>query len=243
MNTTANRARPKTGDTFQTPMADTMVTFKVIHVRGDRVTATAVPDPIEIDGVTYPGDYDGHTRDFLIEEAAAAIRHTRAMEAHFAATQSTEDAFWASRAEGDRLHVHNSGDAWIRGEVVIRDGQKMFLPTGLVGTWARHDLPMRRADGTIHHPYHARKIIDGEASTPAAWSIWESGSESVRSRLDPTTRPALTLTLPDPTPEEAEEHAREALLNAINRATTAPAPSTDRIAQIRALIAGAEATA
>lgn len=228
------------GDKFTSPMADTIVTFKVTKIAGERVTATAIPEPFEVDGVTYPGDYDGMTCDFLLDHVAEATSRAKALADLFNRAERTADAFWTSRQVGDILHWNNYGNAWVRGEVILHDGAKALRPTALVGSWQSHDLPQRRPDGTIYHPYHVQKIIDGKAWTPSFDCLWEGGSTAMTRRPDPTGQPPLDLTLPDPTPEEAAEHAREALLNSINLATTAPHSSADRLAQIRALLTTAE---
>lgn len=226
----------KIGDLFQTPMADSIVTFKVVKIVGERVTATAEPDPFEVDGVTYPGDYDGVTQDFLIDNVKQAIAHARNLAVLSSRTHVEADRFWASREVGDVIHYNNYGNAWVRGEVVLLDGEKIMLPTALVGSWDRVDLPQRRADGAVYYPYHANKVVTGETWTPAAWAFWESKSAAMDRRTDPTGLPVLDLALPAPTPEEAIDYANERILNSIVKIALESGSPSARLAQVRALL-------
>jgi len=149
--------------------------------------------------------------------SASEIKNRIAHEELWSGIASQRDDFWANRTVGEVLHYCNGHNDFVRGVIVLIDGQFKLKPTALVGNWSAHDLPSRRPNGDIYYPYHADKVVNG--GDDAAWQcsdgcVYESPtrSSSYANGLDPRTLHPIDLTVPGMTADEQEQSARERLL-------------------------------
>jgi hypothetical protein len=188
--------------TFRSTIADGSPLFRVIEKSGRGVYKCRVEDDEE--------DWAGTVKHFSTSE----IEHSLRMANLFSSLGDRQQDFWARRTIGENLHYCNGFNQFVRGTVIELDGEKKFKPTALVGNWSKSDLPHRRENGNIVYGYHAKKIIEG--GSEAVWQpnescVYEEPTSSYRTRgIDPTSLPAIDLTLPPMTTEE-QIHANKVL--------------------------------
>lgn len=160
--------------------------------------------------------YGGVERFYSCAQVLAHVRHMEALEAMF----ESQANFWSTRAVGEVLHYHNGFGEFVRGTVIEADGKKLLKPTALVGKWGKYDLPYRSPNGEIVYPYHADKVING--GPDACWQpnescVYEAPEYARQSEGDPSTMPAIDLTVPDMTPEEQETANLEQALDRVRK--------------------------
>lgn len=154
----ATPKRVTVGMEFHAPYADSNSKWIVRKSLGGAWLCEIVNDPIEIDGKTYPGEYNGTKKSFMSHEILTSL----AMVAMFDGIADENQKFLQSQKPGTILHYHNGFGQYVRREVV-RDGNVNKLkPIALVGNWEKRDLPQRYQDGNVYYPFHANKIITGE---------------------------------------------------------------------------------
>lgn len=160
-------------------------------------------------------DYNGVTRYYDAKQIRALVNSDKMWDR----IANQRDDFWATRVLGEVLHYNNAFGKFVRGVVVLHDGQFKLKPTALVGNWGTHDLPKRRPNGEVHYPYHADKIVN--QSEDAAWQpsdgcVFESPtySRSYSRDGDPRTMKEIDLSVPEMT---AEEKATAVLERKIDR--------------------------
>ncbi len=105
------------------------------------------------------------------------------------------DDWWNRQTVAATVHYSNGFGQYVRGVIVIQNGEKKMRPIALVGNWHARDLVTRRADGSINYGYHAKKIIDGESFQPSASNMVENPDFRL-SGAHPSTLPAIDLTPP-----------------------------------------------
>jgi hypothetical protein len=139
-------------------------------------------------------DWHGTVKLYSTQEIQRAVAQSKVFED----LRQIHDDWYAKQEIGSVVHYDNGfGEQWVRGRIALVDGKKQIIPTALVGSrWGTHDLPNRRPDGVIHYPYHADKILKGEAFQPNESSIYEANPEKYR-RLDPRNLPTIDLTVPE----------------------------------------------
>jgi hypothetical protein len=184
-------------------------------------------------------DYNDVERYFSAEQILAKLGYERRVEAMF----RSQDDFWAKQELGSVLHYHNGFGDFVRGEVVLVDGEKKLKPTALVGNWNARELPSRRPNGEIHYPYHANKVVNGGPDAP--WQpnescVYESDVYSRRDEYpDPRVQEPIDLSVPDMTPEEKATAVLERQLDRIRgileeryRTTAPPQQVLDSIMRV-----------
>jgi hypothetical protein len=133
--------------------------------------------------------------------------------------QDENENFLQRQPVGTTLHYHNSGNAYVRYEVVLDNGVKKLKSVALVGEWHKHDLPHRCINGEISYPYHAQKIIDGELRDSLQVSTtYESPEFRREGRIDPRKLQPISLDVPDMTPDQAESARLWKLISAVKDA-------------------------
>ena len=191
--------------TFHSVIADCKCAFLVIGKQGTRGYRCKV---------TSNGEYKGEIRLFTSLEVTQKI----ILEAFFE-TRATETAdFFAGLKVGDVVHYNNGFGCFVRCKVVLKDGQKVLSPIALVGNWSGRDLPYRRDNGSVYLPYHAQKVLNGGGEwQPSDTAVYESPNYHKTHSRDPDPRnlPAINLTLPEPTPEEARTQALNKAIEAV----------------------------
>lgn len=202
------------GTQFRSAIADANALWEVTAYMGNDVwRAAVVNEPMEINGEFYDSDYVGTVQVFEGDQ----IRRTLDFADIFTRKNRESDEFYESLQVGQIVHYHNGFGAFVRCEVVT-DGEKRLLkPIALVGEWRDYDLPKRLPNGEVSLPYHPRGIAEGETFQPHATNVYES-SVYVRSTdkdLDPTTLEPIDLSVPEPTPEEAEAIRKTQILERI----------------------------
>jgi len=113
---------------------------------------------------------------------------------------SKMDDWWKHQTVGAIVHYSNGFGQYVRGVIVVENGEKKMRPTALVGNWKSYDLVTRRVDGSINYGYHAKKIIDGEAMHPSASNMVENPDFRL-SGQHPSTLPIIDLTPPTMSPQ------------------------------------------
>jgi hypothetical protein len=120
----------------------------------------------------------------------------------------SSDDWWENQAVGATLYYHSSFGQYIVGTVVVHEGKKMLMPTGMVGEWRQFDLVYRQADGTVVHGYHPKKIMAREAWQPHESTMVDHPDYRLRG-AHPNTMTPLSL---DPPPLDG---AKEALATSL----------------------------
>jgi hypothetical protein len=159
-------------------------------------------------------DWGGVVKLFSTNE----IRRSLAMLSFWEESSKKSEGFYTEARLGSVCHYHNSFGAYIRCEVVAGETErskgklvKCLKPTAMVGEWRVYDLPHRRPDGSINYGYQAERIVKGECFEPHSSNIWESPDFERRGHPDPTTMPALDLSVPQMTVHEEVEAKLEQL--------------------------------
>ena len=160
MTKTVTPKRVTVGLEFYAGYADSNSKWIVRKSLGGAWLCEIINDPIEINGKTYPGEYNGTKKSFMSAEILGSL----GMSALFSNLADDNEKFLQSQKPGTILHYHNGFGNYVRQIVVLHEGRMKLKAIALVGEWAKHDLPMRRANGDISSPYHVKKIQDGELS-------------------------------------------------------------------------------
>lgn len=176
-------------------------------------------------------DFKGAKKVFGTEEIEAAV----AMAALWSGMKQKHEDYYETLKPGQIVHYHNGFGEYVRCEVVRDDGRNKLKGIALVGAWRTHDLPQRRADGTINLPYNAKKVLEGDLMTPNAGNIWE-GSESLqKTQPDPRKMQPLDLSVPPLTDTQAVAAEKWATIKLIRASLEGTDPDTI-LNTIRALV-------
>jgi len=202
------------GTTFRWTYADGNPLWKVTKPLGKAVwEAVSQPEPVEIDGRVFEGDYAGIRKSFLATEIAQAL----AGDAFWNKVSRDHEGWVEGLVLGSIVHQRNHRDSYIRCQVVQGKQGKEFLPLALVGNWQKYDLPQRYPTGEIHYGYHAEKVLKKESYTVNASHFWEY--QPFPKDIDPRGMKAVSLEVPPMTFEEERTAHMWAQVNAIRKAT------------------------
>lgn len=190
------------GTEFRHHFADSNPLWRVTkRVRTGVYDAVGVNEPLEVNGRMFDSDFAGQTRRFTAEIIVAAVRHGEFMKGLF----TGHDDFWANVPAGKVLHYHHSFGAYVRGVVVVHQGKRCFSPTALVGNWSPCDLPRRSPTGEVGYSTGGRYFAaDHKPWQPSESCVFETPGFKDRG-ADPRRMDPIDLTVPEPTPERAEE--------------------------------------
>lgn len=155
-------------------------------------------------------------RGLRLSDARERIEGDRRMAEIF----KTRTEWLDTREVGETLHYHHSFGGFVRCEVVVHDGQKALKPVALVGNWRPNDLPRRNPwNGEVGYSSGGRFLGIGPEGKygrtlsdpwrPCETTIFEHPEFNVNERWtckDPRNEPAIDVTVPDITSEEAEVH-------------------------------------
>jgi len=148
-------------------------------------------------------------KSFLSEEILQAV----AWESVFSGLHNDSEKWWNAQMEGSVVHYSNGFNQYVRGRIVVENGEKKMVPTALVGQWRSYDLPRRMPNGEVHLGYHAEQIAKKASSRPNASNMYEHqvyGKEA--GKIDPRRLPPIDLSVPE-LDEAAEKQA--ALVKAV----------------------------
>lgn len=195
------------GTEFRSIIADCNALWSVTrHVTDDIYEAVVVNEPIETNGGTFDSDYAGQVDVFTGHEIRGALRVRDVFAEHAARI----DAFNASFTPGAVLHIRehfhpNTGGRYIRVEI---NKTGAAIPVALVGNWPAHDLPRRWPNGTeFDGGFHAKRVLAGEPIRLSPDSTVDS-ADLRPGEIDPASLPAVNLTLPPVTDDEAARITR-----------------------------------
>lgn len=178
------------GTTFSYHYADANPTWTVIAARGGDTWDCRIEEDL---------DYTGASKVFSTQE----IQSSRNLTAAIDNMMSEHDTFWSTRTIGEVLHYHNGFGQFVRGEVVVGYGEKVLLPTALVGNWREYDLARYENDGSPIVPYYCRKIMEREPFQPNYTNIYEADNTLSEREADPRSMTPLNATLPAQSPVQA----------------------------------------
>lgn len=205
------------GTKFHSAYADSSPLWRVVRERGgdtwDCVVDAENPD------------WAGTKKVFGGEE----IRRSIAASAFWDSLADRSADFWGNLKEGQTVHYHNAFGQYIRGVAVRGESHgrpaMVMRPTALVGAWREYDLPRWSDAGFSSQGCHSvRMIASGETMQPNSGSMWESPEFSRplgdAARIDPTALDPIDLSLPEPTPEQAEAARLLAIVEALRVAVS-----------------------
>lgn len=183
--------------TFRSGYADDIPLWKVVRSKGRGVyLCEVVNEAIEYKGCMIDSDWTGTQKAFLSNEIHASLSWSKTLDEF----HDTHDKFYENLRVGQIIHYNNGFDNWVRCTVVKKNSENTLKPVALVGEW-KHDLPTRRADGTLSYSYYPDKIAKGETFTPNASNLFEFGCKP-RNGVNPNTYNPIDLTLPPLTAKE-----------------------------------------
>lgn len=230
---TASTPAVKVGTTFRKAYADGMPLWEVIRIEGKFAYIQVINEPIEHEGVLIDSDWVGTTDTTSLAQIRRTLTQEASMRKHFDA----EAQWWDTQPDGTELHYHDSFGRFMRGTVTRRNGTPELLCTALVGTWNKRDIVTTRYDGTPNYGYHAKKVMEGKSWTPSASCMFEKDPSRYAQYGDPRTMEPLTIAPPAITPEEAEHHHYNRIVqevqDVLNDYTTA---SKDRLAAVKTIL-------
>lgn len=143
----------KVGDTFAADYCDGRYGWTVDEVIDGRVVLASSEMATR--------DWGIGQKAWTVEDVEMSIRFERK---YSEASKQMAD-FWESARVGDTLHYHNGFGEFVRGVVVIEDGEKKLQPTAMVGDW------------TYHWEYYWAKLVKGDGAwQPHVSTIYEFGS-------------------------------------------------------------------
>lgn len=179
------------GTRFESSFADANPTWSVVRPKGSGVWVCRI--------VPEDPDYAGTEKLFSTGEIRAILEQAE----NFRLLHEHADQWWARQEIGSIVHYDNGFNQYVRGEIVLHNGEKMMKPLALVGKWHERDLPHRCSDGTIYESYHVRSIREGE---PKRYGVMYERDRAVphRGRLDPTDMLPIDLSVPDMDAEQRE---------------------------------------
>lgn len=185
---------PLIGKRFRSVIADCSCLFEVKATQGrGAFRCVVVNEPIEIGGRKYDGEFAGETRIFTKNQVEGALR----MEELFAQQAAETDAFWSARVDGEILHYHNCGKAYVRcvvvtltedvsiGHSTFRKGEKALKSVALVGEWMNFDL----RPGS----YHVEGVRQSRLFRSHITTIFENPNYRRQSDFDPRTAEPVEL--------------------------------------------------
>jgi hypothetical protein len=194
---TTNSFKIKKGTKFRAVIADSNPEWEVISKAGQGVWRAKC---LELD-----------SRDTIHAFTEEQILQSIGWANDLAKNADENGQFYAGLTLGSVVHYHHSFGEFVRCEVVMgttafdKKTHKCLKPIALVGEWKGHDLTRRLPDGTIHSGYHATCVLKGECFKPHYGLVYESGQPGGKHfNVDPSKLPALDLSVPAPTPEEAK---------------------------------------
>lgn len=115
------------------------------------------------------------------------------------ADMATQEAdWWAKQSIGTVVHYSNGFNQYIRGIILVVDGEKKMMPTAMVGDWRPYDLPRRQADGSIYYGYHAEGIVNKTPMRPNASNMYECPDHPRRGD-DPSKMEPVSIDVPEMT--------------------------------------------
>lgn len=150
-------------------------------------------------GKTYDSEFKGRKQPFNANDIGRAV----AMERMFDGYKDKADQFYASLKAGQIVHYSNGFGAFVRCEVVMKDGQAVLLPKALVGEWKSYDLYRRYRNGRVELGIAAKQIEEGETMRPHASNIFEHQFGSPRD-IDPRRLEPVSYQAPPMTAEEEQ---------------------------------------
>jgi hypothetical protein len=185
-------AKVVVGTTFYSYFADGNPLWEVVKARGGNAW----------DCVIKSDDYSGTKKVFGTEEILRALE-TAKMWDNIA---SEHDTWWNSQEVGATVHYHNGFGQYVRGVIVEENGEKKMRCTALVGNWQDYDLPRIDAAGNLHLSHYVRRIVEGDGETmqPNYSNMVEAVGVREGKGEDPRGKPAIDLTLPQASGEQAE---------------------------------------
>ncbi len=223
------------GMTFPYHYADSNPMWRVVKSRGGNSWDCVISDEA--------ADYAGTKKVFGGEE----ILRYAAMAEMWSNMADEHADWWKARKVGETVHYNNGFGSYVRGVIVIEDGEKKMRVTALVGKWSSHDLPRLDAAGNLFEGTYAQYVRDGVYTMQPNYSNMVE-AVGMRERdldngfIDPRGQPAIDLTLPQPSAEQTEAarymaiiETVQALLNVdASQQPTRPYSETLRAALIRA---------
>jgi hypothetical protein len=139
-----------------------------------------------------PKDEYACDKSFLSAEILRAV----SWQGMFSDLHNDSEKWWASQKEGSIVHYSNGFSQYVRGRIVVENGEKKMVPTALVGQWLAHDLPRRLPNGEVHMGYQADKVAKGETFRPHASNMYEF-KVTEGGRIDPRTLSPIDLSVPE----------------------------------------------
>lgn len=226
----ANGTDPRLGRTVSFPVADGAAVYVVWRIKPLELVHVATGDAWNASAATIRG--------FRLSDVDAQLRQ----QDFWNDMRDEHEEYFASLPVGSIVHYDNGFAQYVRCVRVEGEKGKRLRPIALVGNWSSMDLPRRNADGTVYEPFHVRAIATGDPFEPNYGNVWETydaerrawsqrgltpegtahlndiGMARFREKpyqapFDPTTAPAIDLTLPGPTAEEQALAALVAVLN------------------------------
>lgn len=195
------------GTQFRSPIADGLALWEVDRVDDDIARCHVVNERWQIPGTDTwcDSDHAGLERPFNVTE----IRRTLELDARLRSLLADRKGWWAGVQPGTILHYHDAFGRYLRGVVVDVDGTHEFKPTAMVGLWSQGDVVRVDQYGEAVYGYHAKKILEGSSWQPDAACMFEHPQFTPRKPGNPATFAAWSLTVPEPTADEAQGYADE----------------------------------
>lgn len=171
-------------------------------------------------------DYGGTEKSFLTRE----IQQSLAMSAMFEGIHDENQKFLQSQKPGTILHYHNGFGQYVRREVVRVGNVNKLKSIAMVGNWDKHDLPKRYENGTVYHPFHAKKILTGElddglqCSTTYEHPSFVKPRGDGRDKIDPRKLEPISLEVP---PLEGDEKVATELWQLLEKVQAVLNPPTE----------------
>lgn len=170
------------GRFIQHPFADSHATYTITRELGDKIE-------IEVSDV---GDA------WVLPAWGKKARIARSKVEGFLrqrdawAEMATQEAdWWAQQLVGTVVHYYNGFNQYVRGAIIVHEGEKKMMPIAMVGDWREHDLPRRQPDGSIDYGYHAGQIANQTPMRPNASNMYECPDHGKRGDDPRKMRPVL----------------------------------------------------
>ena len=133
----------------------------------------------------------GRQSKITVAQANEFIRHREAIAGLF---ESNEN-WWKNQPIGSVVHYNNGHNAWVRGTIVVANGEHQMMPTALVGDWLQHDLWTFRPDGSYMLGTYVKRIKNGETFQPNSSNMYENRFGAIDPRnMEPIDYNPPTLT-------------------------------------------------
>jgi hypothetical protein len=184
------------GRYIQRPYGDGYAVYKI-----RAATTKATIEWVDIgDGLVHPEW--GKWKVIALSEVKLYLQQRDAVATLIKQSRSQDD-WWAQQTIGAIVHYNNKNNQFVRGVIVQQHGEKMMLPTALVGAWWRFDCWRRSADGTVQYQHYARQIIEHRMIQPNAVAMVENPAHYLRG-IDPRIMEPIAFMPPAITPEQAK---------------------------------------